>query len=242
MAIAVGWECAGVIHDVLAGLDEELEGGARDASARATRHPLMPVWDPVQGRAVFPAVAPVGDSAEVARREAELEERLRRKPSKKVRAKARNRSRELPEGEAFDLVEFERELERRKLSLGEFRGVVRAGGFKAVHLVAQGPYFVIQGEPQGRLTRTALGTGEGGWLMLVTTKGRTNHRFLNPTRALAMLKALGVTNVQVDMESWRPDAPTDVDRVRPDMAERLRFAHEAARGRREGASGLGDGE
>jgi hypothetical protein len=53
--------------------------------------------------------------------------------------------------------------------------------------------------------------------------------FLNPTAALAMLKELGVKSVQVDLESWRPNQPTDNERRRPDMAERLQFAHEYAR-------------
>jgi hypothetical protein len=38
-----------------------------------------------------------------------------------------------------------------------------------------------------------------------------------------------VTTVLVDLESWRPNQGTDNDRLRPEMAERLRFAHEYAR-------------
>ena len=235
MEIASVQECGCVIHELVAGMDMQ-----------------MPVWDPVERRAIFPTVTPVYATEEERRIEEALEakfsarprapispdgfygvevrpERSKAKRKTKPRRKSGSGALDLSEGEAFDLEKFQEEMERRKLSLGEFRAVVRAGGFKAVHLVAQGPLFVIQGEPQGRPVKSGVDVDGSTWLTLVTTRGRRNHMFVNPTVALAMLHELGVKSVQVDLESWRPNAPTDNDRRRPDLAERLRFAHEYAR-------------
>jgi len=235
MEIASELECGCVIHELLASIDEK-----------------MPVWDPVQRRAIFPTVAPRYATEEERRTEEALEakfptrkrvpmssdefygveaqpERSTVKRNTKPRRKSRSGALDLSEGEAFDLETFQRELERRKLGIVEFRGAIRAGGFKAVHLVAQGPFFLIQGEPQGRNAKTGLVVDDSTWLTLVNKRDRRNRMFLNPTAALAMLKELGVKSVQVDLESWRPNQPTDNERRRPDMAERLQFAHEYAR-------------
>jgi hypothetical protein len=216
-----------------------------------------PVHDPLRGT-FYPSINQPYSAAKEAREEAEHAARMRAKyppeagfgsplpgdaallgkggrnvhRSKRSAKAGRKRGSgglELSDGEAFDLETFQREMERRKMNLGEFRGALRAGGFKAVHLVAQGPFFLIQAEPLGRVTKPGAGVPAAEWLTLVTTRGRKNHIFLNPTAALAMLKGLGVKSVHVDLESWRPNQGTDNDRLRPDMTERLRFAHEYAR-------------
>ena len=241
MEIASVQECGCVIHELVAGIDEK-----------------MPMWDPVQRRAVFPTVAPTYATEEERRIEEASEARFPARPrvpmspdefygvevrpegskakrKTKPRRKSGSEALDLSDEEAFDLENFQREMDRRKLGIGEFRGAIRAGGFKAVHLVAQGPFFLIQGEPQGKHAKTGLVVDDSTWLTLVTKRDRRNRMFLNPTAALVMLKELGVKSVQVDLESWRPDQPTDNERRRPDLAERLRFAHEYAReGKSEG--------
>ena len=235
MEIASELECGCVIHELLASIDEK-----------------MPVWDPVQRRAIFPTVAPRYATEEERRTEEALEakfptrkrvpmssdefygveaqpERSTVKRNTKPRRKPGRGALDLSDEEAFDLEIFQREMDRRKLGIGEFRGAIRAGGFKAVHLVALGPFFLIQGEPQGRNAKTGLVVCDSTWLTLVTKRDRRNRMFLNPTAALVMLQELGVKSVQVDLESWRPNQPTDNARRRPDLAERLQFAHEYAR-------------
>ena len=212
MEIASVQECGCVIHELFAGIDER-----------------MPVWDPVQRRAIYRGPQQRYSTAEEARLDAELDARTGVKLRTKPKGKPGSGALDLSDGEAFDLEIFQREMDRRKLGIEEFRGAIRAGGFKAVHLVAQGPFFLIQGEPQGRQAKSGLVVDDSTWLTLVTKRDRRNRMFLNPTAALVMLKELGVKSVQVDLESWRPDQPTDNERRRPDIAERLRFAHEYAR-------------
>lgn len=254
-------ESCGVIHELFAGIDDKRQPGLAAWAAETSKpdYAPMPVWDPVQRRAVFPVVAPVYATKEEAESEARIDAmfsaarqaRMRqaepasgnwgkedggeRKAKRKAGHKGKRRGKseggelEISDGEMFDLEAFEREMERRKLTVGEFRGAIRAGGFKAVHLVAQGPFFLIQGEPQGRPAKPGVGVDAATWLTLVTTRSRRNVMFLNPTVALAKLKELGVKSVQVDLDSWRVNAMTDSERRRPDMAERLQFAHDYAR-------------
>ena len=215
MEIASVQECGCVIHELFAGADDIDHEAYSKWAARGFK-PLSkprPLWE------AFPETPS----------EAEARERAEEKERAKIKRRGRARKGELSDGEAFDLETFQREMERRKVNFGEFRGAIRAGGFKAVHLVAQGPFFLIQGEPQGRNAKTGLVVDDSTWLTLVNKRDRRNRMFLNPTAALVMLQELGVKSVQVDLESWRPNQPTDNERRRPDMAERLQFAHEYAR-------------
>jgi len=212
MEIASLQECGSVIHELFAGMDEK-----------------TPVWDPVLRRAVYQGPQQRYSTAEEARLEAELDARTGEKRRTKPKRKSGRGTLDLSDWEAFDQEIFQREMNRKKLGIEEFRGAIRAGGFKAVHLVAQGPFFLIQGEPQGRNAKTGLVVCDSTWLTLVTKRDRRNRMFLNPTAALVMLQELGVKSVQVDLESWRPNQPTDNARRRPDLAERLQFAHEYAR-------------
>jgi hypothetical protein len=113
-----------------------------------------------------------------------------------------------------------------KLNVHEFRAAFRAGAFKSILLKGGGGHFEIFGEP--RTPRRNLASA-GEWLMLATTKGKKDRTFRNPETALELLCAMGVTEVRVELEHWHPTRVKEWARKRPDMAERLRFAHECAR-------------
>jgi hypothetical protein len=134
--------------------------------------------------------------------------------------------------QTFDWKAQAAEKERRKLDQSQFRGVVRAGTFAAVHLAAEGPEFVI------RMTRhqPAVAGKKGNaledfrtQLVLVTTKERQIMQFRNPRRAMALLHRMGVMDVRLDLTRWRPEMRTDRSRRRADLAELLSFAHEYVR-------------
>jgi hypothetical protein len=127
-------------------------------------------------------------------------------------------------------------IERRKMDVGQFRGMVRAGGFARVWLVAEGPAFQIrmakhpkltEGDPSysGNKKGKSRSDQEADYLFLVTTKGRKMLEFRNPREPLLMLYEMGVTEVQVELGSWRPKMKGDSMRRRPDLAEMLMMAH-----------------
>jgi hypothetical protein len=233
------------------GMEDDRKPGAagKTAEQRTNYFAPIPVWDPVKGEAVFPKAPPVYANEAERQVEERIAARVRdefpvqraakqktgqqksgqRKSGKQKARSGDAGSMDLSDGEVFDLDAFQREVERRKLNVTEFRGAIRAGGFKVVYVVAQGPEFVIQGEPQGTPVKGTLGIPEEARMTLVTLTDRTNHRFPNPTSALGMLKRMGVKSVVVEIESWRPDLPTQRERRRPDMVERLKFAHEYGR-------------
>jgi hypothetical protein len=115
-------------------------------------------------------------------------------------------------------------LQRRKLTIGEFRGAVKSGSFRMVHLEARGPFFFVEGEPHVEPRRGTV--REDSRMLLVIDRGRKQRLFQNPTQALEMLRGMGVKTVEVHMEDWQPQEKELLSKPRPDMAERLRFAHE----------------
>jgi hypothetical protein len=261
MEIASVQECGCVIHELFAGAEDKTtpSRARRSPEFLGLKYRSTPVHDPLRGT-YYPSIQQPYSAAKEEHEEAVHAARMRAKyppeagfgsplpgdaellgirpgKSRKGMRSAKSGGKggrgvsELSFGEVFDAAKFQQEMERRKVNLGEFRGAIRAGGFNAVHLVAQGPFFLVQAEPQPKAGagKPGLCVPEAEWLTLVTTRNRKNHMFLNPTAALAMLKGLGVTSVQVDLESWRPNQGTDNDRRRPDMTQRLRLAHEYAR-------------
>jgi hypothetical protein len=122
--------------------------------------------------------------------------------------------------------QFQADVDKLRLNVKEFQKAFRAGAFKSVLLKGGGGHFEIHGEP--RTPRPNL-VSNGEWLSLGTTKGRGYRKFRSPERALQLLFAMGVTQVRVEMEHWHPVRVKEWNNKRPDMAERLRFAHEQAR-------------
>lgn len=103
------------------------------------------------------------------------------------------------------------------LNLDQFRGVFRAGGFRAVGVMASGGVFFVTAEPRS-----------GGRVGLATTRGKGARGFRDAGKAIAVLHAIGARKVQVDTSEWTPGQAAAGARRRPDTAARQRRAHEAS--------------
>jgi hypothetical protein len=81
----------------------------------------------------------------------------------------------------------------QKLDLEQFRALVAAGGAVGVILEATGAAFAVKIE-----TRR-------GEAVLVTTNDRNKLRlFLDPRRALLMLREAGIREARIDARHWAP--------------------------------------
>lgn len=103
-----------------------------------------------------------------------------------------------------------------KLNLDQFRTTIETGGVISVALVAQGGVFHIEAE-----TRK-------GSAVLTKARGPMLREFRDVTKALGLLRELGIQEARVDARDWRPEALPANRAARPDSAAQLRAAHEAA--------------
>jgi hypothetical protein len=130
-------------------------------------------------------------------------------------------------------------LHKSRLDLDQFRTAIRADAFQPITLRAGGAYFSIEGrirvpprpKPRTREEREAASEREvEACMILCTSRTKTPRRFRNPSAALQVLREIGATRVEVEIGNWYPDrAKRYADVKRPDMAVRLKRAHEAAR-------------
>jgi hypothetical protein len=102
-----------------------------------------------------------------------------------------------------------------KLNLDQFRTTVETGGVLSVALVAQGGVFHIEAE-----TRR-------GSAVLTKARGAALREFRDVTKALGLLRELGIQEARVDARDWQPEAAVPRP-ARPDSAAQLKAAHEAA--------------
>lgn len=103
-----------------------------------------------------------------------------------------------------------------RLTLDQFRTTIETGGALAVSLVAQGGLFHIEAE-------TRKGSA-------VLTKARTPNlrEFRDVTKALSLLRELGIREARVDTRNWQPEQAGLSKVSRPDSAAQMKAAHEAA--------------
>lgn len=102
------------------------------------------------------------------------------------------------------------------LTLSQFRTTLDTGGILSVALIGQGGSFFIQAE-----TRK-------GDAVLTKARGSELRQFRNATKALYLLRELGVREARIDARNWRPEQ-ADLGRApRPDSAAMMKAAHEAA--------------
>lgn len=81
------------------------------------------------------------------------------------------------------------------LTLEQFRAALDSGGMRAVRLVGLGREFVIVAERR-----------MGGDATLSLTRQRQEpRRFVDLTKAAAILRDLGVRQFEVDTKDWRPE-------------------------------------
>lgn len=101
------------------------------------------------------------------------------------------------------------------LTLEQLRATTNAGGVASVTVRAQGGGFFVQ---------IATRSGEA-----ILTKARSTEArcFSNLLQAITVLRDLGITNGSFDVSQYNPEQKAGT-RVRPDRAEAMKRAHEAA--------------
>ena len=110
--------------------------------------------------------------------------------------------------------------------LEQFRAAAQMGVFERIAIVASLGKFMVEGIPR----KDSQGVFEKGVrLILCTSRRKRPRNFSDPSTALRLLFEMGVKNVEVHLAGWIPERAAEWGRKRPDMAERLRFAHEYAR-------------
>ncbi len=102
------------------------------------------------------------------------------------------------------------------LTLEQFRATQDSGGVLSVTLMADGPGFEVQIE-----TRRGLAT-------LVKTRDKAStRRFVDPRKALMLLREVGIHEARIAGQQWRPDEQALERKPRPDRAEAMKAAHQA---------------
>lgn len=101
------------------------------------------------------------------------------------------------------------------LNLEQFRTTIATGGVLSVALVASGGVFHIEAQ-----TRT-------GRSILTKARSPQPREFRDLTKALGLLRGLGIEEAHVNARDWRPEDAVP-GATRPDSAAQLRAAHEAA--------------
>jgi len=104
----------------------------------------------------------------------------------------------------------------QQMTLEQLRATNSAGGVLSATLKAVGASFELRIETHR------------GWATLVKTRDKENtRRFLDPRKALLLLRDLGISEAHVDSIDWRPEDQEYERRQRPDRAEAMKAAHEA---------------
>lgn len=104
----------------------------------------------------------------------------------------------------------------QQLTLEQFRATVEAGGVLTVTLKAQGPAFAVQAE-----TRR-------GDAVLVDSRRKQPRMFVDPRKAMLLLRDLGIRNAKLDANAWKPEQASLLKASRPDSSAQMKAAHEAA--------------
>lgn len=104
----------------------------------------------------------------------------------------------------------------QNLTLEQFRATNSAGGVLSVTLKAEGAGFEMQIETRRGLAK----------LVKARDKGET-RRFIDPRKALLLLRDLGILEAHIDSQQWRPEDHEFERKPRPDRAEAMKAAHEA---------------
>ena len=105
------------------------------------------------------------------------------------------------------------------MNLDQLRASADAGGVTGITLKAQGAAFILNIETlRGRA-------------VMVTTRGRGGQaplprRFLDPRKALLLLRDVGIDQVRIDGAAWRPDDLSERT-ARPDRSAAMKATHEA---------------
>ena len=103
----------------------------------------------------------------------------------------------------------------QKLNLEQFRITTETGGILSVSIVGDGGAFHIEAE-----TRR-------GNIELAKSRGNLRREFRDATKALTLLREIGIREAKVDTKNWRPELSLRTSR--PDRADALNEAFSAAK-------------
>jgi hypothetical protein len=104
----------------------------------------------------------------------------------------------------------------QNLTLEQFRATHAAGGVLSVTLKAEGASFEMQIE-----------TRRGAAKLVKARDKAETRRFVDPRKALLLLRDLGIREAHIDSQQWRPEDHEFERKPRPDRAEAMKAAHEA---------------
>lgn len=102
------------------------------------------------------------------------------------------------------------------MTLEQLRATTAAGGVLGVTLKAQGGAFYVNIE-----TRR-------GEAMFVSTREKKPRKFIDPRKAMLLLREIGLCTMRINAEQWRPEEIEFEKRQRPDSAAMLKKKHQAA--------------
>jgi hypothetical protein len=101
-------------------------------------------------------------------------------------------------------------------TLEQLRAAHVAGAVQSVVLRADAGAFEIEIETLG------------GPVRLVKARSKSEaRRFVDPRKALLLLRQLGIVEARVDTHDWRPEERELERQPRPDRAEAMKAAHQA---------------
>lgn len=105
------------------------------------------------------------------------------------------------------------------MNLDQLRASANAGGVTGITLTAQGAAFVVNIETLR------------GKALMVTAKGRAGQapqprKFLDPRKAMLLLRELGINELRIDGAAWRP-ADASGRTARPDRSAAMKATHQA---------------
>ena len=101
------------------------------------------------------------------------------------------------------------------LNLEQLKAATLAGGVLGITLRAEGASFVVDVQTQR------------GQATMVTSRQQT-RRFVDPRKALQVLRGIGWNACQIDVGQWRPGERAAQTVARPDRSAALKAAHQAA--------------
>lgn len=101
-------------------------------------------------------------------------------------------------------------------TLDQLRAAQAGGAVLSVTLRAAGAGFEIEVETRGGPAR-----------LVKSRNKRETRRFIDPRKALLLLRELGLLEARIDARDWRPEEQTLERQPRPDRAEAMKAAHEA---------------
>lgn len=105
----------------------------------------------------------------------------------------------------------------KTMNLEQLRASADAGGVTGITLKAQGAAFLVNIETLR------------GQAVMVTTKGRVGQaplprKFLDPRKALLLLREVGIHELRIDGAAWHPDDASGRT-ARPDRSAAMKAAH-----------------